>query len=282
MVALNCVPAERNVATIRVESVEVRVNASGEHIVLVPKALIIAAGAGTKQLLGSLAAKSSTIAATKRDRVMQQIHKIKYRKTHMICIRAPQSVLPATSTLIIPYGLMIVAHVNRDHEEVRHDTDDYITWYVTPADPDLTTYEDIPDNALAEVNRTFIAQGFNNLLKVYPALRREAEQPESPLRIAVYTGYLQGIGDQTLLPICEQVEAISNVIVALPSGFIGAWINTQNALAMLRSQVRASSSPPLLSGAGQGVRVGSVTELTDKVSWMSWREFVQTYPGINE
>jgi hypothetical protein len=293
VVAFHCVPGDHNQAgqdelrTSRVETTEVQVHASRDKVVLAPKAVILAAGAGTKRLVKSLVAEPSfarAVSAEQRalwqERVTQQIGKIKYAKTHMICVRAPQGVLPAASAIVMSHGFMLVGHVNRDHDGVGYDAGDKVTWYVTPMDPDVTLHEDVPDNARAEVNRAVVVQGFNNLLRVYPPLWREVVRPESPVRIAVYAGYLQNVVGETLMPLCERVEGTSNVLMALPSGLLGAWVNSQTALTMLRSQVKASGWSQSVPGTGQGVRAGLVNELTDEAMWMTGQEFVRTYPGI--
>jgi hypothetical protein len=41
--------------------------------------------------------------------VTPQFHKIRHRVVHMVCLRAPHGVLPATSFAALPLGLLIAA-----------------------------------------------------------------------------------------------------------------------------------------------------------------------------
>src|SRR5438132_1156364 len=76
----------------RVEAVSVR-SADGE-IVLGTKAVVVAAGCGTKGVLQSLVGRTP------------QTEQIKHRRVHMICVRAPRGSLPTTSIVAMPSGLV--------------------------------------------------------------------------------------------------------------------------------------------------------------------------------
>ncbi|MGH2587846.1 MAG: hypothetical protein ACRDJE_23240, partial [Dehalococcoidia bacterium] len=253
-------------AAVRVESVDVRVAATGQLVTIAPQAVIVAAGAGTKRVVRSIIGAPSP-----------QLDAVTYTRSDMICIAAPQGILPAASFLSVQHGLISVAHVNRDHDRVVNDTSDAVTWYVTPADPNRSPDEEAPDDAHAAVNGELVAQGIKNVLMVYPALLREAERPGSPVRLAVFAGYKQNIGDQATLPLCATVGGTSNVVMALPSVLANAWANAHTALALLNDQVTPRGPSADISGGGQGVRIGAVNELTEEVAWMRWEEFIQRY-----
>jgi glycine/D-amino acid oxidase-like deaminating enzyme len=80
---------------VRIDSVDIRMQATGEVLAISPQAVIAAAGTGTKRLLKSIVASPSG-----------QLARVTYTRTHMICIRAPRGVLPATSIMSLPHGLI--------------------------------------------------------------------------------------------------------------------------------------------------------------------------------
>ena len=254
--------------TVRIDSVDVRLQATGEVVAISPQAVIAAAGTGTKRLLKSIVASPSG-----------QLARVTYTRTHMICIRAPRGVLPATSIMSLPHGLISVAHENHDHDHVGHDAGDSVTWYVTPAE-DAVHHEDAPDTARAEVSKEVVARGTRSLLNLYPALTSAAAGAGSQVRFGVFAGYKQNVGDQPTLPMCEPVEGTHNIFMTLPSVFINAWSNAQTVLRLLDSRVPASGPSIVVPGAGLGVRVGAANELTDEVSWKPLAEFVRAFPGI--
>ncbi|MBW5446140.1 hypothetical protein GE107_08710 [Cohnella sp. CFH 77786] len=295
IVSFHCAPSEQNTLpenrerTITVDTVEIRLHDTGENVILTPKFIITAAGTGTKRLIRSLQAETSCIesltasgadAGAWKQRMEEQLGKVKINKLHMICIKAPLGILPAASVVLFEYGLLIVAHVNQDHDDVQHDDRDYVTWYVTPVDPDQTSYDDAPDQAHAEVNKELTAAGINNLLRAYPALRQAAEKSDSLVRFTVFAGYKQDIGDQMGVPLCESLEGFDNVILTLPSVSINAWINAKNAISLISTRAKANEFTPILPFGGSGAKVGVVNELSDTVEWMRWKELLQAFPGI--
>lgn len=273
---------------VAVESVTVRVQATAEMVSLAPRTVIVAAGAGTKRLVESLAADLTRgVSASAgggptawRGRIEKQLAQVKHRKMHMLCVRAPRDVLPATSILAVQQGLMVVAHLNHDHDVVGGGSADEVTWYVTPADLSAPHADTVPDDALAEADPALVTRGFTGLLSIYPALRKVAEGPDSRVQFAAFAGYKQDIGDQMAQPACQRLEGVDNVIIALPSALIGAWINAQRALAMLEGRVVPQGRAQTVPSGGRGVRVGHVHEMTDGVTWMPWTALLERYPGV--
>jgi len=253
---------------VSIDRVDVRVQVTGEVVTIAPQAVVAAAGTGTTRLMKSIVAQPT-----------EPLDRVTYARTHMICIRAPRGVLPATSVMSLPHGLISVAHVNHEHDHVGNDASDYVTWYVTPAEEAIHD-ELAPDDARADVNGRVVAQGMRNLLNLYPLLKDEADRAESKIRFRVFAGYKQGVGDQPTPALCDLLGGTRNVFVALPSVLVNAWSNAQRTLAMLHSRVEASGSSIDLPGSGVGVRVGAVRELTDEVAWMSWTELVRAFPGF--
>jgi len=181
----------------------------------------------------------------------------------MLCVRGPRGTLPNTSILAPQFGLMIASHLNRDQDEVQNDANDYVTWYVTPIDQEATPASDAPDNAHVEIHAHVVALGLDSLLKVYPSLSR----PDPRVHFAVFAGFKQDIGEQQIVPACELVDGTSNVIMALPSVLANAWTNASEASRMLGDRVvpTGTRSSGVIPGAGHGVNVGVVNELTAEV-----------------
>ena len=239
----------------RVESVAVRLSASDEEVVLSTKALIVAAGCGTKRVLLDLVG------------LTPQIDKIKHRRVHMICVRAPRGCLPTTSISVMPLALLLVAH----------DQPDNVTWYVTPMEFGGLSYDDVPGDAAGDVDPATVARGFSSLLALYPRL------PEtSGLQLGCYAGYRQDIGDLPGTPLCELLEGTKNVIVALPSGLIGPWLNAALMSEIVGGLVDPGGSQLSLPGGGAGVQVGSAVEDRPDFVWMGWDEWLRTYPLVSD
>ena len=234
----------------RVEAVSVR--SAGGEIVLGTKAVVVAAGCGTKGVMQSLVGRTP------------QTEQIKHRKVHMICVRAPRGSLPATSIVAMPLGLMIAAH----------DQPDNVTWYVTPMEMGGPWYDDIPRDAASDVDSELVVRGSMSLLALYPRL------PEiDGLQIGCYAGYRQDVGDMPGNRMCELVAGTDNVIVALPSGLVGPWLNAITLSDLVGGLVDPSNSRPELPGGGVGVKVGDVVEDRPDFSWMGWDEWSSPFMG---
>jgi glycine/D-amino acid oxidase-like deaminating enzyme len=238
----------------RVNAVVVRLSAGGEEIVLSTKAIVVAAGCGSKQFLQGLVGQTP------------QSEEIKHRHVHMICVRAPRGSLPTTSIVAMPLGLMLAAH----------DQPNNVTWYVTPMEMGGPSYDHIPGDAASDVDPEMVSRGCTTLLTLYPRL------PEiHGLKVGCYAGYRQDVGDQPGNRMCELVEGTNNVIVALPSGLVGAWLNASRMREILGGLVDPSGSQPPLTGGGVGVRVGSPVEDRPDFVWMGWTEWLREYPQFS-
>jgi glycine/D-amino acid oxidase-like deaminating enzyme len=225
-----------------VDTVTVGVDETSE-VALATKAVVVAAGCGTKRLLSSLVGETA------------QLENIKHRRVNMICVRAPRGALPAISVLAMPLGLMIAAH----------ETENDVTWYVTPMEFGGPSYDDIPDDAAADVDANMIARGGQALLTLYPRLTSVGG-----LEIGCYAGFRQDIGDQPVVPLCEVVHGTDNVVVALPSGLIAPWLNAARTVKLLTGLVDPNGSQSPIPCGGVGVQVGSVVEGRPDFEWMTW------------
>jgi len=236
----------------RVEAVVVS-RPDGEEVFLSAKAVIVAAGCGSKRLLQDLVGQTP------------QTEQIKHRRVHMICVRAPRGSLPTTSVVAMPLGLMIAAH----------DQADNVTWYVTPMEMGGPSIDDVPDDAASEVDPEMVSRGWASLLTLFPRL------PEiDGLQLGCYAGYRQDVGDRPGNRMCELVEGTDNVIIALPSGLVGPWLNADRMREIVGGLVEPSGSRPALPGGGADVRVGDAVEDRPDFVWMGWDAWLRNYPHL--
>ena len=77
---------------------------------------------------------------------------------------------------------------------------------------------------------------------------------------------------------CELVEGTQNVIIALPSGLVGPWLNATRISEIVGGLVDPSGSQPLVPGGGAGVQAGSAVEDRPNFVWMGWDEWSRQYP----
>jgi glycine/D-amino acid oxidase-like deaminating enzyme len=238
----------------QVEAVFVRAPGSGGDVVLSTKAVVVAAGCGSKRFLQGLVGQTP------------QTEQIKHRRVHMICVRAPRGTLPTTSIAAMPLGLMLAAH----------DQPNNVTWYVTPMEMRGPSYDDIPDDAASDVDPEMVSRGCMSLLSLYPRLAEIVG-----LQLGCYAGYRQDIGDLPGNRICELVEGTTNVIVALPSGLVGPWLNATKMCEIVGGLVDPSGSQPRLTGGGVGVRVGRAVEDRPDFVWMGWDAWLRKYPQLS-
>jgi glycine/D-amino acid oxidase-like deaminating enzyme len=232
-----------------VGTVTVRVDETNE-LALATKAVVVAAGCGSKRLLSSLVGETA------------QLENIKHRRVHMICLRAPRGALPPLSLLAMPLGLMIAAH----------ETEEDVTWYVTPMEFGGPSYDDVPDDAAADVDADMIARGCHALLTLYPPLTSVAG-----LEVGCYAGFRQDIGDQPGVPLCEVVQGTENVLIALPSGLVAPWLNAARTVKLLTGLVNPNGSQSPIPYGGAGVHVGSVVEDRPDFEWMTWARWWRSF-----
>jgi hypothetical protein len=237
----------------RVETVSVRVPGRTGEVILATKAIVIAAGCGSKRLLQGLVGQTP------------QTDQIKHRRVHMICLRAPRGSLPTTSVVAMPLGLMVAAHDEPSH----------VTWYVTPMEMGGPSYDDVPIDATGEVDPEMVYRGCTSLLVLFPRL------PEiDGLDLGCYAGYRQDVGDWPGNRMCELVEGTENVVVALPSGLVGPWLNSIRIDEIVGGLVEPSGDQGPVPGGGEGIRVGDVVEDRQGFVWMGWDEWLREYPQL--
>jgi glycine/D-amino acid oxidase-like deaminating enzyme len=238
----------------QVKDVVVRLSAGGDEIALSTKVVVVAAGCGSKRLLQGLVGQTP------------QTEEIKHRRVHMICVRAPRGTVPTTSIVAMPLGLMLAAH----------DQPNNVIWYVTPMEMGGPSYDDVPGDAASDVDPEAVSRGCATLLTLYPRL------PEiDGLQLGCYAGYRQDVGDRPGNRMCELVEGTKNVVVALPSGLVGPWLNATRMCEIVGGLVDPGGSQPPLTGGGVDVRVGSAVEDRPDFVWMRWDEWLRKYPQLS-
>jgi hypothetical protein len=234
----------------QVEAVSVRPSAGGEDVVLETKSIVVAAGCGSKRLIEGLLGPTP------------QTEQIRHRLVHMICVRAPRGALPTTSVVAMPLGLMLAAH----------DQPDNVTWYVTPMEMGGPSYDDIPGDAAGDVDPGMVSRGITSLLALFPGLAEVGG-----LQLGCYAGYRQDIGDRPGSRMCELVEGAGNVIVALPSGLVGPWLNAGTVCEIVDGLFDPSGAQPALPGAGVDLRVADPVEDREDFVWMGWEEWSRNH-----
>jgi hypothetical protein len=230
----------------RVEAISVSVPGESEEVVLTAKAIVVAAGCGSKQFLEGLVGQTA------------QTEQIKHRRVHMICVRAPRGALPSTSIVAMPLGLMLAAHEQPDN----------VTWYVTPMEMGGPSFDHVPGDAAGDVDPEIVARGWIGLLALFPGLAEV-----DGLQIGCYAGYRQDIGDRPANRMCELVEGTANVIAALPSGLIGAWLNAPTISEIVPMLADPSGGQPALPRGGVGLGVGIPVEDRPEFVWMGFEEW---------
>jgi len=210
------------------------------------KAIVVAAGCGSKRFLEGLVGQTP------------QTEQIKHRRVHMICVRAPRGALPTTSVVAMPLGLMVAAHEQPDN----------VTWYVTPIEMGGPSFDDVPGDAAGDVDPEIVSRGWTSLLALFPRLAEV-----DGLQIGCYAGYRQDVGDRPANRMCELVDGTANVIAALPSGLIGAWLNAPTICDIVGGLVDPSGAHPGVPGGGVGLRVGIPVEDRQEFVWMGFEEW---------
>jgi glycine/D-amino acid oxidase-like deaminating enzyme len=223
-----------------IRMVEVAPASGSDAVVFAPGAVIVAAGTGSKALLRRLGADEL------------QIKSLKHRRVHVLCVRGPSSVLPALN-LVSPADLLFVA---------AHEHEAETTYYATPMQFRAPHVEEVPDDASADVDEAFAQRGWDALFRIFPAL---GSLPG--LRFATYAGFRQDVGDQPGVPKCERIEAVPNVIAALPSGLLGAWPVAMRAAALVAEITIEKRPQPTIPVAVMGARVGDNHEDAGGTEW---------------
>ncbi len=144
--------------------------------------------------------------------------------------------------------------------------------YVTPMEMGGPSFDDVPGDAAGEVDPEIVSRAWMSLLALFPRL------PEvDGLQIGCYAGYRQDIGDRSGNRMCEVVKGTANVVVALPSGLIGAWLNATTLSEILGGLFEPSGAQPPLPGGGVGIRVDDPVEDRPDFKWMGLGEWSEKY-----
>lgn len=220
-------------------TLDVAAAGDSDVVVFAPAAVVVAAGTGSKALLRRLGAGEA------------QIEDLKHRRVHVLCVRGPSSVLPVLN-LVSPADQLFVA---------AHEHEGWVTYYATPMLFGAPHVEEVPDDASAEVDEAFVRQGWDTLFRMVPLL-----ESLPGLRFASYAGFRQDIGDWPGLPKCERMEAVPNLIAALPSGLLGAWPVATRTAALVSSVVSEKQPQPAIP-AETGASVGDSHEDGSGIEW---------------
>jgi hypothetical protein len=232
-----------------VEAVVTRLEGGNVEVELHARAVVVAAGCGSKRLLRKLVGSAP------------QLEMIKHRVVQMLCLRAPRGALPATSVAALSLGLLLAAHEENES----------VTWYVTPMEMGGPSFDEVPNNATATPDPALLRRAWETLQALYPPL-----PSVDGLQVGHYAGYRQDIGEWPGARLCAVIAGAGNVIAALPSGLVGPWRNAADTLDLVRGLAAPSRTQPSLPGAGQGVRVGSPVEDRSGFAWQSWADWAHT------
>ncbi len=230
---------------------------TGETVSLDPRAVVVAAGCGTKRLLRQFFGVDEAV-----------LDRIAYTKAHMLCVRGPTSVLPDVGSVISP-ELIVVGHPSPDPRTCQSSL---VTWYVTPANPEAPRYGEAPDDGAADIDVPVVRAGIEALLRLVPRLSGDDER----IHATVFAGYKQELDGQPTGRACAVVDGERNVVMALPSVLANAVPNAVEALALIRQRLDVTTSTPELRW-GANVNVGKLNENAGPSRWSNWREFARMY-----
>lgn len=238
------------------DGVEVRRHVGGS-LSLHPRAVVVAAGCGTKRLLTQdFGIDDARVAA------------ISYTKPHMICLRGSSDVLPEVGTLLLP-DLIVVGHPGGgDGRAGGHS----VTWYVTPKDPAAPPRLDAPDDAVATVDEEVVRRGLEQLNRLFRPPTRSAD-----LHGTVFAGYKQDYEGQPIKRACELVDPQRNLLMVLPSVLANAVPNAVDVLGLLRDRIGAPEHGAVPPDAGEAITVGDLPESAPEVQWAPWDDFARAY-----
>ena len=234
---------------------------SGQRLEIDCRAVVVAAGCGTKRLLRDVLDVDSPL-----------VDRIGFMKIHMLCVRDPRRVLGPVGTLMTP-DLIVVGHVNADHDDVGPGRGQ-ASWYVSPAS--LVPPEHVleaPDSGAAEVEPQEVALAVERLIELVPALAREGAEVQA----TVFAGYKQSVDGQSAQPAVVLVDRARGIVVALPSVLANAVPNAPAVLAAVQEITRPSGRYWTRPGELPGPAVGVVDELRSGVGWNDWPTFAASY-----
>lgn len=241
------------------DGIEVRPTASDETVLLDARAVVLAAGCGTKRLARDVFGAAGTV-----------LDDIAYTVLHMICLRGPVDVLPEVGTLLSPQ-LIVVGHTVGDAATSGERT---VTWYVSPADPAGERHAEAPADAIATVDHDVVAAGVGALTRLCPSLAGD----DGRLEATVFAGYKQQLGAEPTRRACPVLDEDRNLVIALPSVLANAVPNALDIVEELRRRVQPSGGAPERPVQGP-VRVGELNEHTAQVAWTTWGDFARCHAG---
>lgn len=238
--------------------IEVRLAGSDETVVLDARAVVLAAGCGTKRLARDVF--GAGVAA---------VDDIAYAVLHMICLRGPVDVLPEVGTVLLPQ-LIAVGHTVGDAAASGERT---VTWYVTPSDPAAQHHAEAPAHAIAAVDDDVVAAGVEALTRLCPSLADGGR-----LQATVFAGYKQQLGAEPTRRTCSVLDEDRNLVMVLPSVLANAVPNALDVVEDLRRRVEPTRRTPEMPVYGP-VRVGELNEHTTQVAWTTWSDFARRHAG---
>lgn len=227
-----------------VVAVEVARDDAPRSVVFEPAVVVVAAGTGSKSMLRRLGADEAQLAA------------VQHRPVHVLCVRGSDTVLPPFNVVSMLDAIFVASHGSQGQT----------TYYATPMQFDAAPVDDVPGDAAREVDDAVVERGWELLFRLYPPLRSLPG-----LQFAAYSGFRQDVGDTPGVPRCERMEGAPNVIAALPSGLLGAWLVAAQTLALTRDLIATRRAQPAVPAAGAGVRVGSNHEDGAGITWTAER-----------
>lgn len=272
--------ADGDDGTVGASAVAVEPHATGGTVTVEPSFVVAATGTGTEQFVTSTIDDASfdraagEAAGLLRDSIADQLDRITYERAHMICLRGSTDVLPGVGVFLGGRGLTLVsADVDANHDRV---DDQRRTWYVTPRTPVAEPLGAVPESHLGAPDPAAVARGVEVLLGAYPPLQEHLDEVE----FGVYAGIKQNVDDSRVTRLCEPLEGVPNVVLALPSVIGSAWLTARETVDIVEAEVDPSGARRL-PVPGDGVGVGEVTERTDDFEWLSWEAFSEEFPGID-
>ncbi|MDP8972574.1 MAG: FAD-binding oxidoreductase [Actinomycetota bacterium] len=243
------------------DGVRVREAASEEVLSFQPRAVVVAAGCGSKRLLRNIFAVQEPALA-----------KITYTKLHMICVMAPAEVLPQIGTILSP-ELIVVGH---SHTDADRSQERLVTWYVTPAGAAPVRHADAPDDASAEVEGPVVTSGIEALVRLFPRLANDNDGVQA----TVFAGFKQEFDGVPTLRACELVDPERNLLMVLPSVLANAVPNSVEAVSVLRQRLGEPAGRADDIRHHGGAATGRLNELSDHTTWTNWGDFARRYGVI--
>lgn len=244
------------------DGLRVREAASEEVLPFEPRAIIVAAGCGSKRLLRNVFGVEEAALA-----------KITYTKPHMICVMAPAEVFPQIGTVLCP-ELIVVSH---SHTDADRSQERLVTWYVTPAGAAPVRHAEAPDDAIAEVEGPVVASGIEALVRLFPRLANDNDGVQA----TVFAGFKQDFDGVPTQRACELVDPERNLLMVLPSVLANAVPNSVDAVSVLRQRLgEPTGRAPDIRHHG-GAATGKLNELSDQTIWTNWGDFARRYGVIS-